>query len=192
MSIQKHRKIYTEADWHAADPIDRIYMHLMEPERWELTQAEDEKLEALRMVWSIICKQSTPRARIRMISQQIDVTERTVQRYINDAQTLFGDILTVDMDLELNLAYSRLMKLHDKATKSGDYETARRCQDNALLVLARIEARGPKEKKIYSSITFTSNPIALKARNDGEYTEFELDEPTSLLEPQAIGVPASD
>ncbi len=182
-------KLYTEADWEAADPIDRLHMHLMEPERWTLTQAEDEKLETLRQVWSIVCNKTTQRARIRLISLHIDVTERTVQRYINDAQHLFGEILKVDVDIELDLAYARFMKLHDKACKDKDYETARRCQDNALNVLERIQVRAPKKAKQYPSITFTSNPAALRARNEGEYTDFE-DEPKRVLEPQAIGVPA--
>lgn len=189
--MRKPHKIYTDADWAAADPLDRLYMHLMEPERWVLTQDQDDKLEILRMVWSIVCKKTTQRARIRLISQHIDVTERSVQKYINDAQHLFGDILNVDVDMELSLAYARMMKLHDRASKAGDFETARRCQDNALAILEKIESRAPKQAKKYPTITFTNDPAALRARNEGEFIEFE-DEPQSVLERQAIGVPAGN
>ena len=191
MSRPKDR-IYTEKEFHDAESIDRIYMHLLEPDRWDLTQTEDDRLAILRKVWTIICEKNTPKARIKLISDQISVTERTVHRYISDAQYLFGDMLKVDMELELNLAYARLMKLHDKAYKEGDYETARRCQDNAMIVLEKIEARAPKQAKVYAGIIWTSDPKALRPRNEGEYTDFELDEPSSILEPQAIGVPSSD
>lgn len=181
-------KIFTEQDWKDADPIDRLHMHLLEPERWALTIEEDDRLEALRMVWSIMCKQATPRGRIKMISQHIHVTERTVHNYMRDAQLLFGEILQIDVVLELNLAYSRIMKLYEKASKAGDFETARRCQSDALDIMARIEAKQPKEAKKYPTITFTSDPAALQARNVGEYLDFE-DDPTRVLEPQAVGVP---
>lgn len=180
-------KIYTEADWKAADGVDRLYLHLLEPDRWELTYAEEDRLDCLRKVWAIMCKTSTPRARIKLIMQHIDVTERTVYVYINDATALFGDMLKVDLDTELALSYARFMKLYDKAKSGGDYETARRCQDNALAVLDKIEARSPKDAKKYATLTFTDNPAALSARNEGELIEFE-DVEAGVLELQTVGV----
>lgn len=186
----KPRKIFTEQDWENADRIDRLYMYLMEPDRWVLSYEEDDYLENLRKVWAIVCKQSTPRGRMKLIAYHMNVTERTIRNYINEATRLFGDMLAIDVELELSLAYNRMMKLHDKARESGDYETARRCQDNALGILEKIEAAKPKQVKKYPTITFTSDPTALVARNSGEQIEFE--DVQRVLEPQAVGVPASD
>lgn len=182
-------KIYTEKEWAEADPLDKLYMHLVEPERWALTYQQEDKLDQLRQVWAILCKKTTARARIKLISQHVDVTERTVHRIMNDAKHLFGDMLSVDVDLEYQLAYERLMKLHDKAAENKDYETARRCQDNALAVLERIEQRAPKKRKEYPTITFTSNPAALKARNEGEYIEHEQ---VGILELKAAELSTGD
>ncbi len=184
----KQREYYSEADWENADPIDKLHIHLVDPARFALTYEQDEKLEALRKVWAIMCKKSTNRERIKKISMHIDVTERTVQRYINDAKELFGDILAVDTELEYSLAYERFMRLYDRALDSKDFETARRCQDNALAVLERIEANAPKKKKSYPAITFTSDPIALRARNEGEFIEHE---PVRILEQEAVELLAS-
>lgn len=184
--------IYTDAQWAAADAIDRMYMHLLEPERWILTQAEDEMLEQLRQVWAIICKKSTQRERIRLISEQISVSERTVTRYIENAQHLFGDMLKVDLDIELALAYDRYMKLYEKARKAKDFDAARRCQDSAVIILEKIEARAPVKKKEYTGIIFTDDYQHLQSRlQDAEDADFQIlpDEKTRLLEPEAVKVP---
>lgn len=184
--------IYTESQWAAADPIDRMYMHLMEPDRWELSHQEDDMLEKLRMVWAIICKKSTQRERIRLISEQIVVSERTVVRYIDNAIHLFGDILKVDMDIELSLAYERYMLLFKKATKAKDFDAAKRCQDSAIAILEKIESRAPAVKKTYPAIMFTDDVKYLRSRTDGsEALEFEMipENASSLLEQEADTAP---
>lgn len=185
------QRIYSLREWEAADPLDRLYIHLLEPERWNLNPKEEEMLDRLRKVWAIVCEKSTQRARIKLISEQIEVSERTVQRYINDSIRLFGDILRVDMDLELSLAYERYMKLYSKAVKAEDFDTARRCQDSATAILDKIEARQPKQQKVYAELIFTSDPAAIKARNSEEL-EFEdlPDAEESLLEREATELPA--
>ena len=55
-------------------------------------------------------------------------------------------------------------RLYEKAKTGEDYETARRCQDSALVVLAQLEAKQPKKGKVYAEILFTNDPAALKAR----------------------------
>ncbi len=189
---RKKVMIYTPEQWAAADAIDRLYMHLIEPERWVLTQAEDEMLEQLREVWAIICKKSTQRHRIRLISRQISVSERTVLRYIENAQHLFGDMLKVDMDIELSLAYGRYMKLYEKAKKAKDYDAARRCQDSAVIILEKIAARAPVKRKEYTGIIFTDDHTHLQSRLDAEDAEFQMisDEEARLLEPEAVKVSA--
>lgn len=187
------KRIYTEEDWEVADPLDRLYMHLLEPHRWPLNQVEEERLDRLRKVWAIMCDKATTKARIRLISEITEVTERTVYRDMQDAAMLFGDILKYDIDLELRLAYERYMLLFEKAKKDEDYDTARRCQDSALGILAQLEARAPKKGKKYAQLIFTSDPAAIRARNRPEDEEIEFDEltePASILEPEAVELPA--
>ncbi len=190
----RSQKIFTEKDWDDGDTIDRIYIYLMEPDRWCLSIVEERMLDALRKVWAIVCDKPSQRARIRLISEQIDVSERSVQRYIKDAILLFGDILKVDMDLELSLAHSRYMKLYQKAMKAEEFDVARRCQDSAVAILEKIEARQPKSAKQYAKLTFTDDPKALRARNaeDLEFEYVDNGRETSVLERQAVGVPARD
>lgn len=192
--MRRDKRIYTEAEWKAADALDRLYIHLMEPDRWALNNQDAELLENLRKVWAIICDKRTQRERIRLISEQIQVSERTVVRYIQDATRLFGDILKVDMELELALAYERYMKLYQKALKAKDFDTARRCQDSALVILEKIESRTPRVAKVYAQLIFTSDPAALSARNadseDLEFEEMPYHAEESLLEREAVELPA--
>lgn len=187
----KKERIYTEREWQAADGIDRLYIHLLEPDRWALNNQEAEYLDRLRKVWAIVCEKPTQLARIRLISEQIEVSERTVQRYIKDAMHLFGDVLRVDVELEMQLAYDRYLNLYQKALDDDDYDTARRCHDSAMDILLKIEARTPRTAKVYAALVFTSDPAALSARN-AEELEFEdvTHGEESLLESEAIGIPA--
>ena len=184
---RKPKPIYSQEDWDSADPIDRLYMHLLEPHRWPLNNTEELRLERLRKVWSIMCDKPTMRARVKLISEVVDVTERTVYNDMEAAKMLFGDILKLDLDLEYRLAYEGYMLLYQKAKKEQDYETAKRCQDSALVLLSKIEERAPKRAKTYPAIVFTSDPAYLKARNamDGEDIEFETIPNASLLEQKA-------
>ncbi len=186
------KRIYSERDWQAADPLDRLYIHLMEPNRWPLNAVEDERLDRLRKVWAIMCEKNTTRERIALISEQVAVTERTVYRDMDDAKSLFGDILKLDLDLELRLAYDRYMELFEKAKQDKDFDTARRCQDSALVVLAQIEAKQPKKGKVYAQIIFTDDPKILTARNAEEIDFDEMpDHATeSVLEREATELPA--
>lgn len=185
-------KIYTERDWKDADTLDKLYMHLMEPERWELSYDHQDKLQMLRQVWAIICDKRTQRERIRLIIDSFPIiSERSIGRLMKDAVHLFGDILKTDVDTELRLMYDRYIEIGVKAEKDSDYDTARRCQDSARDILLQIESRTPVERKQYTAILFTDNPAVIRARNN-EYDEFELinGTETSLLEQQAIAVPS--
>jgi hypothetical protein len=195
MSRAKQR-IYTEREWKDADPMDRLYMHLMEPERWNLNEIEENKLDILSGVWKIMVKKASPRERIRIISRTYDCTERSAFRYVQEATRLFLETLDVDHELELRLAYHRFMKIHEKAKendKSDDtqkaLDVARRALESAMKVREQLEQRQPKKARIYADVVFTDDPKALRARNTEDIEFEDLDE--SILELEAVSIPAS-
>lgn len=188
MSKPKQR-IYTQADWEAADALDRLYMHLMEPERWVLNAYEEDKLDNLNQVWKIIVKKASPRERIRIITHTLNCCDRSAFRYIQDATKLFMETLDLDHDLELRLAYHRFSRLHDEARKAEDWDSARRALDSAMNIRAQIEARQPKQLRMYASLIFTDDPKALTARNS-DHTDIEFEDLShaeeGLLELKAV------
>ena len=190
MSRPKQR-IYTEREWKDADPLDRLYIHLMEPERWMLSEEEERRLDTLNGVWKIIVKKASPRERIKMIVGTYDCTERSAFRYIQEATKLFMETLDLDHELELRLAYHRFMLLHEKAKAGDDFDGSMRCLERAMKVRADLEDRQPRKAKVYAGILFTSDPLALTARNSEDVSFEELPYAESILEPEAVGVSAS-
>lgn len=190
------QKIYTEREWKDADPLDRLYIHLMEPERWELTDGEERKLDILNGVWKIVVKRASPRERIRLITKTYDCTERSAHRYIQEATKLFMETLDIDHELELRLAYHRFMKIHERA-KANDksdetqkaLDTARRALESAMKVREQLELRQPKQMRHYAQVLFTDDPKALTARN-AEDVDFEEYAEESILELEAVGIPS--
>lgn len=187
---RKPLRLYTQKDWRDAVGLDRLYMHLMEPERWTLLPQEKSKLEALRSVWAIICNKSSTIERITIIRTALGVTERSAFKYVKDATTLFLETLDVDHELELRLAYSRFLRIHDAAKKEGDHDNARRALDSAMKVRAELEIRQPKKGRLYAQIIFTDDPKALESSaSSAEDAEFEeIHEEGYLLESEAVGV----
>ncbi len=190
MGRQRH-KIFSEQDWKDADQIDRLYMHIMEPGRWELSYRDQDKLDLLRETWAIMGKKATWSSRMKLMLQVVDATEGQIAKFYREAQQLFGDLMTVDIETELSAAYQRFMKLYEKAKSAGDFEAARRCHGDAIKVLEMMENRKPKQARTYAEITFTDNPQALRARNiDAEDIDFE--DASDILESEAIKLPADD
>jgi hypothetical protein len=101
------------------------------------------------------------------------------------------ETLDLDHELELRLAYHRFMNVHEKAKKDGDYDSAMRSLERAMKVRTDLEERQPKKLKIYPEIVFTSDPLAITARN-AEDLEFEDLYEENLLESEAIGVSEGD
>lgn len=177
----KKKQLYTIEDFKQADPLTKLYIHMMEPERFELSWKQVERLDDLKAVWRIIVKKPNNKDRIRAVVEAFQCDDRIAYRMMGEAAQLFVDTLDVDHDLELRLAYSRMMKIVEKAEAAHDYEAARRALESAQGLLDKIEARTPKQAKQYAQIIVTSDPAALMARNqnveDAEAEYLELNEP---------------
>lgn len=192
LNRKRKEPLFTRLDWKEADQLGRIYIHLLQPE-FELEYPDEEKLEQLKQVWAILGKTMSKMKQIRRIEEFCGVTTRTAFKFIDEAQQLFGEILKVDAEVELAAMKERYYRLADKAEKDEDYDTARRCIDSALALVAKIEALQPAQKRVYATVIFTDDPKTLMAQHDGDEIDFEdITGAQSLLEQQAIAVPAGN
>lgn len=189
LNRKRKEPLFSRNDWKEADQLGRIYIHLLQPE-FELEYPDEEKLEQLKQVWAILGKTMSKMKQIRRIEEFCGVTTRTAFKFIDEAQQLFGQILKVDSEVELAAMKERYYRLADKAEKEGDYDTARRCMDSAQALIAKIEASQPAQKRVFATVIFTDDPKALQAQHDGDEIEFEEIDAESVLEQQAIAVPA--
>lgn len=187
-SKKLEEKLFTQSDWETAAPLDRLYIHLMQPEEFPLSVAEEIRLEALRETFAVMCSKMSTWRRIKVLRKVFEVSERTIHRYMEDAKYLFGDILKTDAQIELVILKDKYYALAERAELAGDYNTARRCYDSAQAIIKRIQENLPKDKRVFAAVIFTDNPKALTKRSDdAEDIEFEEG---GILELEAVTVPA--
>lgn len=163
LAKNKHR-IFTFEDWRNANSLDKMYMHMMEPHRWELSKDEMSKLQSLRAVFAIITEHASIKRRSEMISRELGISEVYVKKLIKEAQLLFGDILSIDTQVEMSLMYERYMFLYEKCKEEGDMDTARRCLDSATALLEKVDGKVKPEKKEYAKVVFTNDATVIESR----------------------------
>lgn len=188
----KAKRIFTAGDWAAASEIDKIYIHMIDPDRFHLTETLAERFKNLRIVWSIYCERHSSAIRIKEIAEQLSVSEPTANRLIKDAMYIFGDLIAVDTKAELEIGYQRYMAMLDMSMEKKDYEQAAKIQANATKLLDSLRLLEKPAKKQYTTIVFTDNPAALRPRNeDAEEADYsEILPNASLLEPETVAIPA--
>lgn len=179
-------RLFTSEEWEEADPLEKLYIHLMQPDEFPLSASQEVRLETLRQAWAVMCSKMNTWRRIKLIRKVFEVGERTAYRYMEEAQWLFGEVLKTDAEIDLVLLKDKYYSLAERAEMAGDFDTARRCYDSALAIVKRIEENRPKEKKRFATIIFTSNPAALTPRSeDAEDADFEDLPQGRLLEREA-------
>ncbi len=185
--MPKSAKIYTQAEWDAADLHTRLYMHLVEPHRWALDAIEKQRLDELRIAWDAILNYPSIQSRVRNLEETLSVTDKKARLIMKEAVKVFGDIDAIDVRLELSLSYDRYRLLAKKADEEGDYDTARRCEESADKVAIEIEKRKPKIAKQYATIILSDDPVHIRARNDEDgdnIPEIEFENVETLHLPQ--------
>lgn len=185
--LNKKSRLFSQQEFDSADRIGKIFISLVQPGKFVLNDRDETYLERLRQVWAIMVEQNTQRDRIKLISEAVQINERSVRDLMRDAQYLFGDILQVDSEFEKALLAERLWILHDKARDDGDYETAGKMLERIIKLKGYDREDGgiKREDLVLPEITFTNNPKALTG-STGEYLEYEEGD---ILEPEATRLP---
>lgn len=185
MRRKYNKRLFTEKEFREASQIERMHMHLLEPDKWVLTETDAEKLVKLRGVWKIIMANLRPMNRIMAIVEGYSCTERYARELITEAGELFMVTIDFDAELERLITRDRYLKIHEKASKDGDYETAMKALEKADSILKEIEISKPKTQKVYAMITPTTDPTALElpTGDDENYLDYE-----SILESQTEAI----
>lgn len=178
-------KAYNEAAWKEATNLERIAIWLQQPEDFELSVLEEQKMETLRQVWAVMISTMVNGKRMNKIAEMFSTDRRNAWKMMQEADFLFGSLLKTDKEAELSALKNRYYALADAAEQAGDFDAARKCLDSAQTVIQQIENMAPKRRQ-YTEIVFTSNPLALTAEN-GQEIDFEE---IGVLEREAIAIPA--
>jgi hypothetical protein len=179
-ALWNKKRLFTEAEYSVADPLERIYMHLLQPDELKLNMYDELRLKNLKIAFAIACEEGSHFTRIKKVSEALDVNSRNAQKWIADSLLLFADILKVNKDLEKAVIREKLVKLAEKANERGDYETELKAWQTVtkLFGLDKPEPDSKPKKAKFAQVIFTNNPNALKI--DAEDAEYE--ETNDLLE----------
>jgi len=173
-------RVFSETEWKEADELGKIYISLIEPGKWPLPPSLVTKLEHLREVWAIMLSEPTQLMRIRKIAETIEMSERTVKRYMEDAIFLFGDIFSVDDAFEKAFIYDKLKTLAHFAEQDGDYATAGKLWGQAIKLKSYDNPDGSLKKGDLQlpTVIFTNDAAILNDSNpeieDADFEEENL------------------
>jgi hypothetical protein len=176
MQTKKYRDLkqeYSIEEFRAANIMERCFIHLLNPDIHELTEAEDQYLEKLRTVWYILTKNLSTKKRVKMICDKIQTHPQHCYYYMRKAQELFGEVLKTREVEELSILKERYYILGDAAAKKEDFEEARKCYQAAEECIMKITALKPAERRTFAAVVFTNNPQVLTQTHDAEDIDFE-------------------
>jgi len=187
----KKKQIFTLEDWKQANQLERIFISIVEPKKFDLNHVDEEKFKSLRKVWGILGQTMNKARQIDLIMDRCGVDERLAYKLSKEAEEIFGRLSEVDEWIENQGLKQRLFLLADKAEEDGDYETARKCLESARMILDKQNEKKPRETRVFAQVVFIDDPKAITSTTEGDDIDYEeIPGEESLLEPQAIGVPS--
>jgi len=122
-------RVFTDAAFKNAGKVERMYIHMMNPEFFMLTDTEASRLEQLKDCFALVNHTVSPTEQIRLILEtirEIDSWEMA-NKLKNEMEQLFGDIVTRNRDYTRTLYINKLRELSVLAERDEDYAEARRC-----------------------------------------------------------------
>lgn len=95
MSKKRSLQIYSLADFQKADRLDRIRMHMIEPERFDLGDDDQKYFQALQEAWLLVCNETREVVAIRLIQEQVPGFDSWYRsnKLLRDVETLFAPFL---------------------------------------------------------------------------------------------------
>lgn len=140
--------IYSNAEFRKAERLERIYMAMMEPERFEhlLEFEEDDYRRKLEQAYQSCFKELSPAVAINFIQKNIAGCETLykAKRVLDDMTIVFGRFLDKNKSFQKALvvermynSYERLKSYADILHDDGNIAAAAEMEEKAMLVLEK-------------------------------------------------------
>lgn len=123
---QKSLKIYTLQEFTAADRIDRIQMHIMEPKRFILTLTEEEYWRKLQQAYHLCYDELRQSEAIKKIQESVYDCETwyKANRVYADMTAVFGQFVQKNAEFRRQIAVEKLYFFAKKAEDDDDWQLA--------------------------------------------------------------------
>lgn len=186
-------EIYSLADFQKADRLDRIRMHMIEPERFVLNDQDEVYYLQLQEAWLLVSNEVREAVAIRLIQDKVDGCETyyKANRVLRDVEALFAPFLSKNRTIQRARIIEKMYLFAEKAESKAIWtdEEGLEYVDQEWLMLAQKFYREAAEmeglNKIEESmldaddieipeIEITSDPQAFLAMQTGiEDVEFD-------------------
>lgn len=178
------RQVLRQQNKHPGSRLMRILDWYLDPPTDELACMEDPTDEARRLLLSQIFSLRVSHSKLnvkKIICKSANISERQAYKYMQDAETLFGDFVLKEATIKAgrNAQVERYERLAEKAEAAGDIETARKCliRIDYLRGYDQQDTLNPEEliKQLQMpAVTLTTNIDALGVKDiDAEELEDE-------------------
>jgi hypothetical protein len=172
-------RAWDKQEFQKASTVDRMYMHLMSPRRYELRFTERDYLKVLKQAYVIICNNPRKQEALKLIDDSLEhESDYSNLKIYRDACDLYGKFADINVKLERSLQRDRLFLLRQLEEEKENPDLFLLLEiEKQLTKVMRIDQ--PDEEEPESTelppIIFSTDPTLLIAE-DAEFEEMEESE----------------
>lgn len=174
---QKSLRIYSHKDFSKADRIDRIKMHLVEPDRFTLFEHEEDYLRKLTQAYQQCFNELRQSEAVTWIQNNIHGCETwyKANRVFDDMTLVFGHFVNKNLEYRRQIVVERLYFYAAKLEEAENWEAAAKVSEKAAKLegLDKILPDFDPDAFEFPEIEVNSNPETLRLMQADEEAEFE-------------------
>lgn len=162
-------RVWDKREFQKATTVDRMYIHLMSPRRYELRHHEQEYLKVLKQAYVIICNNPRKPEALKLIDDSLEFqTDYSALKIYRDACDLYGKFSEINVKLERGMQRDRLFALLEKEQDKDNPDSYLILEiEKQLTKVMRIDQ--PDEEKAMSTelppVVFADDPTLLIAED---------------------------
>lgn len=191
---QKRLEIYSLEQFRKADRLDRIRMHMIEPERFLLVGQDWQYAQDLENAWLLVSGETRESVAIRLIQNNVFGAESwyKANRILRDVEALYAPFLKKNREVQHARVVEKMYAFAEIAEKKARWtdEEGNECVNQEWLVIAQKFLKDAAEMDGVSAdnavpfdpddlaigdIEITSDPKAFLEEQTEEYEEIEED-----------------
>ncbi|HRI58343.1 MAG TPA: hypothetical protein PK228_01425 [Saprospiraceae bacterium] len=134
-------EIYSLADFKKADRLDRIRMHMVEPERFVLDDDAWQYAKDLESAWLLVSGETRESVSIRLIQNHVPGAESwyRANRMLRDIEQLYAPFLSRNRDMQRRRVVEKMYAMAEIAEKKafGTDDEGKEWADKEWMVIAQ-------------------------------------------------------
>lgn len=164
--------LYNAKDWKHADRLERILIHLVEPERWPLNQRDNTYFERIRKCFIVVTSNFSEQSVMSILKHEFPtMNSRQLLKLKQDTTAFYTRFDIESKTFDRIKQRARIMKHLEAATSSKDWAAVARLEKELRLMRLEIKEDLQEIPEI-PDFDFTTDPKYF----DTEFTDYEEEE----------------